>query len=229
MNLFKGKVILEGFRVIGLKEEDKSRLAAVAQEPSFDATEAVVVPESVDATPVMENSVSVSDSYQTGTSSNIFDGPVGEEVNVEAPIYVNPSDTTPIASEGVDYSNQIVTPAGDVAPIVEEQSDVFTAPVMDDTVNGGVTQSVESNGYVEEDPALILADNLIKLIEDKNRMIVALNGKIDVLTDQLRQSEEARKVSDAQRMAAETTLVEARQAETATGGPTLVYQNNQAA
>jgi len=211
MNLFEGKVIMEGFRAIGLKDTDKERLAEASKEASFDQVEAVVepVPSVQEETPVMESTESV-------VEPNIFDqaSPVIESTVVsELP-------ESPVVEETNTYNEDVFT-----APVVNEDNTLDTPQTFFNR-----EEMEEANTQIKsEDPAIILTNNLVKLIEDKNQMIEVLNNKIDVLSEQLRQSEEARKVSDAQRVAAETTLAEARRAETADGGPTLVYQSGQAA
>lgn len=211
MDLVNRKVKLENCRVIGLKNTDMERLAAASRESSFDATEAVVVPEPViESAPVVEAQAPV-------VEPNIFDQSVSSEPMVEPqPVFETPENIDPVMETPVTSADVFVAPQ-------------FDAPEHNIPAPEVNSEHVEETPVMNEDPAMILATNLIKLIEDKNNMINALNTKVDLLTDQLRESEEARKVMEAQKVAAETTLAEARRAETADGGPTLVYQNGQAA
>lgn len=213
MSLLNGIVKLEGFRAIGLKDTDKERLVNANKEASFDAVEAVVEP-------VPEVYVETPESVvETVVSPNIFDQTSSV---IESTVESNDlAQETPVVEESQSTD------------VMAENNDVFSTPVTGlDTPQTFFDREEQEEANLSEkseDPAMILANNLIKLIEDKNQMIKALNEKIDVMTEQLRQSEEARKVSDAQRVAAETTLAEARRAETADGGPTLIYQSGQAA
>ncbi len=89
--------------------------------------------------------------------------------------------------------------------------------------NMNTPSNFENSNASYDDPAIIMLDNVRDIVNRKNQTIEALNKKIDFLQNQLNKAEEDRKVSEAQRMAAETTLAQARGVNPMQG-PSLVYQ-----
>lgn len=160
---------------------------------------------------------------------NMFDIPVAEPTTptfetpapvVETPQVV-PVDTFQVPQEEVQggvansANTELDTPQNFFERVEEPANDTILTQEM-----------VENNkAQTYDDPAIIMIDNIRKVVEDKNEMIKALNNKIKVLEEQLRNVEEARKVSEAQRVAAETTLAQAKSAAmpNINQGPTLVY------
>lgn len=259
MNLENSKVILDSYRVIGIKDTDKEKLisATMKKESSFTPTDAVsepmiqdqpiveVVPEIMpevtsnvtpEVTLVMPEVSSEPTFVQpveptlnevpevvhevTPEVTNMFDAPVDsvnpvfpeQPVTAEAEVTVEPSVVNPVMGEDVQGGNAMT-------PELDTPQNFF------DKVEQPANDTLESNASsYSEDPAIIMIDNIRKVVEDKNEMIKALNDKIDVLTEQVKNLEEARKVSEAQRVAAETTLAQVRSAEIPNGGPTLTYQ-----
>lgn len=232
MNLENGKVILDSFRVIGFKDIDKERLVQAMlrkeQESSFsvssDVSEPSVQEVIVEPLPqVVEETPIVNDQSSLINQSNIFDqAPSFNSVSMETPVQVVQE------VPNMNFANQFEDVQGGQSVV---ENTVLDTP---QTFFDKVEQDNVQQSYVNEDPAILLIDNIRKVVEDKNQLINALNDKIRVLEEQLRISEESRKVIDAQRIAAETTLAAARGAEVnnINNGPTLTYQQqnyNQAA
>lgn len=162
---------------------------------------------------------------------NIFDIPVAEP-------------TTPLYEPTPVMETPEVIPTPEITPVQNIQEEVQggvanTMPTELDTpqnffdkVEGPandtiITEEVVNNNRMESfgDPAIIMLDNLKDTIESKNAMIKALNDKITLLEGELKKANEAKQISEAQRVAAEQTLANARSAEmpNANGGPTLTY------
>ncbi len=263
MNLENGKVILDSFRVIGLKNSDMEKLFAASQkqESSFSGVdqviEAALAPDSetvvVTDAPKVEAPVmqvepqsftpGVADTVSGFTAQpNMFDVPVENQSVSEPQMNVMPNYNEPVFTQPVPEQNMNVGMTPDF-------NNVYNNGYVED-VQGGPQVSVDNldtpqtfydrveqensnqvtqaqNDYYNQDPAILMVDNIKKVIEDKNSIIKDLSDRVNVLENQLRVSEEARKVSEAQRLAAETTLAEARRAESmnmSQNGPVLTYQ-----
>ncbi len=232
-------IILDGYRAIGLKETDMNRLAQASHESSFttpvnetrvedspvvtaSGVEASVMPETAS---VMSTGgpevVAANQPVVPEVNSNIFDQPVVEPVSPVMP-------ETPASQDVVSTVN------------------VFDAPIANDDVQGGtqlqnpstldtpqtffareeqapVVESAPVNAQVG-DPVIIMMNEVTDAYNRQKATIEELSQKVIMLEEQLRVSEEARKVADAQRIAAEQTLAGARLAEN--DGPSLVYQQN---
>lgn len=252
VNLEGSRNILDSFRVIGIKDSDKEKLvqASLKQESSFVPNENVsepmiqnqpiveVVPEIMPEVTVLDSTPEVN---QVSEPAPVFMTP---EPVVETPVMTE----VPVETSVFDIPLQEVAPE---QPVMESPSVNLepTMPVINEEVQGGVqnTTSTElstpqdffnnveqpSNDIVitqeivdsnkSDDPAVLMLNSLKELIDSKNEMISALNEKNSVLTKQVEDLKEAIKVSEAQRIAAETTLTQAKSADV-NGGPALVYQ-----
>lgn len=252
MNIFDNPQIVivnEGSKVIGVKNDDMNRLAEA--EVAKSSVSSFTTPQ-VEEIPVQEQTVIVetpSEEVINDVVSSIDSEQMSSMVTPEEPQSVNIFDQTiPVSAYEPTPAVQVpqmetVTPLVEPVQVVQEPTPVFeSAPILsevplpkDETNNTLDTpqtffdrteKSTENNlgaqSYETEDPGLILLGNLKEVVESKNRMIQILTDKVNALENQLSMSEEARKVLEAQKNAAESTLQAARTAETA--GPSLVYQ-----
>ena len=241
------KITNDGSRVIGLKNTDLEKLynASLSKESSFGVVnEAKVIPDNnltVPNEPIMEdaNKVEMNVNSTVNEDVNVFDKleeePVVEDqapdVFSQVPPVIN---NIPVNDE---LNNDVSTPSFDTPSIdpIYANEDPIKEPLLNNEANSSVALDTpqtffnreEINEGIIDDPALIIVDNLKKLIEDKNSMINALNEKINVLenkneilNEQLMKSEEARKVSEAQTLAAHTALENARKEQEVTDGST---------
>lgn len=209
------KIIFEGYRAIGLKETDMNRLSSAMQKASFTESASLVADNNVAST--------VSEAVNVGPEVIAANQPIVPEVQT------NMFDSQNMQSDVVSTVN------------------VFDSPMMSDEVQGGQTvnnvtpldtpqsffareeqETLSQSSLVNEvanDPVILMINEVTDAYNRQNATIKGLNQKVVMLEEQLRQSEEARKVAEAQRFAAEQTLAGARQAE-GSGGPTLVYQQS---
>lgn len=237
MNLENSQVRLEGNRVIGLKDTDMKKLADAMQrkESSFSAplTEEAIIdgvvnqvedlaPQGEEINPVMVDNHVVE---EVPVNPNIFDQGVPNynepQLEVPKPIYEQPQVSSD-SNVGSTIFDNLTEP--EIQINNNGSNNLDTPQAFFNRVEQEEKPQPEEPSFTTEndDPALIILDNLRKVISDKNTLINALNEKVKVLESQLKTSEDARKISEAQRDAAQTTLAQARQAETS--GPTLVYQ-----
>lgn len=236
MNLETSKVKLDSSRVIGLKSEDMQKLSEAysKKESSFTPNQEVKVEPFIQNQPLVE----VVPEIMEGINNSQFQGET-PEVRVEAPTYIQPLEEQKNEPDVFDI------PVAE--PIPMEESNMQTMQ-MPEEIQGGMTTELDTpqkffdkveissndpiitesankndNMNLYDDPALIMLDNLRDSIKSKNEMIKALNDKINVLENELSKANEARQVSEAQRVAAETTLAQAKNSQIS-GGPTLTYQ-----
>ncbi len=250
MNIFdnlQGAILMEGSKVIGVKDEDKMRLIAAQEAKSSSSSFSAPQVEEI---PVQEQTVIVetpSEEVINDVVSSIESEQLGSVSVPETPQSVSIFDQTIPSYEQTSTVQapqmETVTPLVEPVPVVENPTPVFESasilsevPLPKDETNNTLDtpqtffdrteKSTENNldaqSYESTDPALILIGNLKEVVESKNRMIQILTDKVNALENQLSMSEEARKVLEAQKNAAESTLQAARNAET--GGPSLVYQ-----
>lgn len=236
------KIIFEGYRAIGLKEDDMNRLSAANKKSVFTEANPVEVKSEVQndsynmpnngPVVVSANQPVVPEVSSIGNESNIFDGSMSQIDNNSQVFGV----ASPQPVPGQNLEQNVVSTVN-----------VFDSPSMNEDVQGGQTMSetaqldtpqtffareeqepvVQSNAVSEisQDPVIIMLDEITAAYNRQKATNNELSQKVVMLEERLRQSEEARKVAEAQRDAAQQTLAVARQAET-TGGPTLVYQPN---
>lgn len=254
MSLENAKSILnEASRVIGLKDSDMKKLSdqyEATRVSSFTADAAVVDPV-IESVLEGQPEIVASEVVPEQVNQNIPLSNDGNNLESITPDFVqnaNPSVVEPVVSPvsepvmptiepvSVPVMNNEVQMPTQMMDDVQGGQSMFNASNLDtpqtffdrveQNANGGFTpeQPVNTN-YQSEDPAILLIDNVRKVIEDKNAMINALSDKVTLLENQLKVSEEARRVAEAQRDAAHATLSQARQAEVVNSqGPTLTYQ-----
>lgn len=241
------KITNDSSRVIGLKNADLEKLynASLNKESSFGVVnEAKVIPDNNLTVPnesVMEdsNKVEMNVNSTINEDVNVFDK-LEEEPVVEDQAPDVFSQVPPVINNitvNDELNNDVSTHSFDtpsIDPIYTNEAPI-NEPLLNKEENSSVALDTpqtffdreEINDGMIDDPALIIVDNLKKLIEDKNSMINALNEKINVLenkneilNEQLMKSEEARKVSEAQTLAAHTALENARKEQEVPVGST---------
>ena len=211
------KVILSGFRAIGLKNADIEKFAKV-QESSFTVKEepTVSVPETQVVSEPQPSVVSqVTPEPQVSTEIPVSPQPVEvEETSIQQNI--NPQVQTPVDAQDDEVQkvpNIFDMPAPEVAPVEPTPSpapisneSAFDTPVMSEPMPATPQPEQSLDTPTEffakeeapilnsssEDPALIYLDsieeivrNTREIIESKNKMISALNQKVEVLTEEL--------------------------------------------
>ena len=208
------KVILSGFRAIGLKNVDIEKFAKV-QESSFTVKEepTVSVPETQVVSEPQPSVVSqVTPEPQASTEIPVSPQPV--EVS-ETPVQqsVNQQVETPVAAQTDEVQkvpNIFDMPAPEVAPAEPTPSvapisneSAFDTPVMSEPMPATpqpeqsldtpteffAKEEAPTLNSSSEDPALDSIEEIVRntreMIESKNKMISALNQKVEVLTEEL--------------------------------------------
>lgn len=182
----------------------------------------------VQQTPVVE-----APTIQAVEQPSIYpDAPQSVETTPDVPVMPSVEPAMPASNEQPYVSVPPVSFVDEVqgGQTMYDNSNLDTPQTFFDRVeqgvsNGtGVQEELNNNSYVNQDPAILLIDNVKKVVEDKNSMIQALSDKVTVLENQLKVSEEARRVAEAQRDAAHATLSQARQAETLQSQPQMQTQ-----
>lgn len=155
---------------------------------------------------------------------NIFDIPVAEPTPVmETPQIMPTPEVAPVQNIQEEVQGGVSTEIPTELDTPQNFFDKVEGPSNDKIITEETVNQNRMDSF--GDPAIIMLDNLKDTIESKNAMIKALNDKINLLEGELKKANEAKQISEAQRVAAEQTLANARNAEmpSANGGPTLTY------